>query len=120
MSKWEDLNWYQKAAFWCAIGVIGWFSPEIVLLFQFGGIEVVFAFVAYYCLPILRQIHSFVAKIKEVSSIAYATYQTSASAKPKVFFVQATFCTAAFVLTGSVAFACLFLMPSMVFNGVLT
>ncbi|GAB5394512.1 MAG: hypothetical protein Altm1KO_40300 [Alteromonas macleodii] len=120
MIKWEDLNWYQKAAFWCVIGIVGWFAPEIALLFHFGGVEVVFAFVAYYYFPILRQIQAYIVKAKEAAALAYLTYHTSASAKPKVFFVQAAFCSLAFVLTGSVAFAGMFFMPSMVLNGVLT
>ncbi|TPV60042.1 hypothetical protein FJ444_07800 [Aestuariibacter sp. GS-14] len=120
MIKWEDLNVYQKAAFWLAVGVVGWFSPEIALLFHFGGIEVVFAFIAIYSIPILKQIQCYLQKVKDGVNLAYCTYQASASAKPKVFFVQALFCTAAFVLTGSVALSALYFMPGLVLNGVLT
>ena len=120
MIKWEDLNWYQKAAFWLVIGIVGWFSPEIALLFHFGGVEVVFAFLAAYMIPIIRQIQAFIAKVKEAVALTYFPYQTSASAKPKVFFVQAVFCTTAFALTGSLAFSAFFFMPGLALNGVLT
>jgi len=120
MIKWEDLNWYQKAAFWLVIGVVGWFSPEIALLFHFGGVEVVFAFLAAYTIPIIRQIQTYIAKAKEAAALAYFAYQTSASAKPKVFFVQAAFCIVAFALTSSVAFSAFFFMPGLALNGVLT
>lgn len=120
MIKWEDLKWYQKASFWIFIGVIGWFSPEIALLFHFGGVEVVFAFLVFYSNPIIRQFQGWYRKLKESVALAYLTYQTSASTRPKVFVVQATFCTLAFVATGSLAFSTFFLMPSMVFNGVLS
>ena len=64
MIKWEDLNVYQKTAFWLFIGIVGWFSPEIALLFQFGGIEVVFAFLAVYTIPIIRQVCTVFDKAK--------------------------------------------------------
>ena len=120
MLEWEELTWYQKAAFWFVIGIIGWFAPEIALLFHFGGIEVVFAFLAYYFIPIFRQVQTYIFKIKEAVALTYFAYQNSASAKPKAFFFQATFCSLAFVLTGSIAFSAFFLMPSLVLNGVLT
>lgn len=119
MIKWEDLNRYQKAAFWLVIGIVGWFSPEIALLFHFGGIEVVFAFLAAYLLPVIRQLQVYLAKVKAFFALANYAYQTSASAKPKVFFVQAVFCTAAFTLSGSLAFSAFFLMPGLALNGVL-
>lgn len=123
MMKWEDLNVYQKTAFWLFIGLVGWFSPEIALLFQFGGIEVVFAFLAVYTIPIIRQVCTFFAKAKyktkQVMRLAYCTYESSASAKPSVFFVQATFCALAFFITGYIAFAAFFLMPSLLLNGML-
>ncbi|MBT0587181.1 hypothetical protein [Alteromonas oceanisediminis] len=113
--KWNDLRGYQKAAFWNAIVFATLFAPEITLLLHFGGIEVVFAFIAYYFSPLFSQIQVFLTKIQ----IAAASYQNSASAKPKVFFVQAAFCSLAFVTTGSIAFAGVFFMPSLAFNGVL-
>lgn len=119
MIKWQDLTWYQKAAFWLVIGILGWFSPEIALLFHFGGVEVVFAFLAAYTLPIIRHIQAYTAKAKEAAALAYIAYQTSASARPKVFMLQAAFCTAAFAVSGSVAISALFFMPGLALNGVI-
>lgn len=119
MIKWEQLTWYQKAAFWCVIGVVGWFAPEIALLFHFGGIEVVFAFIAVYAVPILRQLRSIYAKCAEVMTLAVVTYKESAAAQPRVFLLQASFCLTAFAVTGSVAFSAFFFMPALAFNGVL-
>ncbi len=119
MLKWEDLSWQQKAAFWVAIGIVGWFSSEIALLFHFGGIEVVFAFIALYSLPILRQIQAHYYKFRQALTLAIVTYQSSASAKPRVYFTQAVFCSAAFALTGSVALPAIFFMPGMLMSNVL-
>ncbi|MBD3586422.1 hypothetical protein HHX48_11790 [Salinimonas sp. HHU 13199] len=120
MIKWEDLSWQQKAAFWIVIGVVGWFSPEIALLFHFGGIEVVFAFLAFYLIPILRQIQTYYFKFRQALTLAIVTYQSSAAAKPRVYFTQAVFCSVAFMLTGSVVLSAAFLMPGMLVNGFLT
>ena len=119
MIQWEDLKWYQKAAFWFVIGIVGWFAPEIALLFHFGGIEVVFAFVVMYYTPIKRQIQNYWRQFKQGLSLAVVTLQQSASAKPSVYFLGATFCCVAFALTSSLAFASIFFMPGLVFNVVL-
>lgn len=119
MIKWEALTVYQKAAFWIAIGIVGWFSPEIALLFHFGGIEVVFAFIAIYSMPIIRLLQSYLSKAREIARLVYCTCQSSASAQQKVFFVQSAFCTAAFMLTGSIAFSAMYFMPGLVLNGFL-
>lgn len=120
MLKWEDLTTYQKAAFWIAIGIIGWLAPEIALLLHFGGIEVVFAFLACYCTPIIRQLQAYYGELKHVLALAYVTLQTSALATPRVFWVQAAFCLTAISLTGSIAFSASFFMPGMMFNSLLT
>lgn len=117
--KWEDLNGYQKAAFWTFIGIAGWFAPEIALLFHFGGIEVTFAVLAMYFMPVLRKIHAHYLMLKEQMALAYLSFQTSASAKPKVFLIQASFCTLAFICTGSFVFSAIFFMPGLIFNGLL-
>lgn len=119
MIKWHELNKYQKAAFWCLIAIVGWFSPEIALLFHFGGIEVVFAFLAMYSLPIIRVVRSYFLKIKENLLLAYVSFQKSASGKPNVFLMQTAFCCLAVALTGSFSFAIVFLMPGMMLNNML-
>ncbi|MGQ8366199.1 hypothetical protein [Glaciecola sp. 1036] len=119
MIKWEDLKWYQKAGFICVICVVAWFAPEITLLLQFGGIEVVFAFAVMYFSPILAQVKQFHQKLKSSIDLAIVTFQTSASARPKVFCLQAGFCCMAFLLTSSVTFSAVFFMPGLLFNGVL-
>ncbi|MBO1255383.1 hypothetical protein J3L16_06760 [Alteromonas sp. 5E99-2] len=119
MIQWEDLKWYQKAAFWFVIGIVGWFAPEIALLFHFSGIEVVFAFVAMYYTPILRQIQNLYRQFKESLSLAVITFQSSACAKPKVYFLGVSFCCVAFAFTSSIAFSAIFFMPGLVLNGVL-
>ncbi|HCV05217.1 MAG TPA: hypothetical protein DG048_21510 [Pseudoalteromonas sp.] len=120
MIEWQCLNWYQKAAFWLFIGIAGWFLPEIALLFHFGGVEVVFACLAAYTTSIVGQIKVYISEFKKTLSLAYFFYQTSPSTKPKVFFVQAVFCSTAFVLTGSLAFSAFFFALGFVLNGFLT
>ncbi|WP_288346164.1 hypothetical protein [uncultured Pseudoalteromonas sp.] len=119
MIKWHELNKYQKAAFWCLIAIVGWFSPEIALLFHFGGIEVVFAFLAMYSLPIIRVVRSYLQKIREKLLLAYVSFQKSASGKTNVFLMQTVFCCIAVALTGSFSFAMVFLMPGMMLNNML-
>lgn len=119
MTHWQDLKWYHKALFWSFVGLVGWFAPEIALAFHFGGIEVVFAIVVMYYTPILRQIQSLCTELKKSLSFAAITLQHSATAKPKVYFLGASFCCVAFFLTSSVAFSAIFFLPGFVLNGIL-
>ena len=119
MKIWEDLTFVQKAIVGTSILCVAVLAPEIALLVQFGGIEVAFAFLALYLAPALRQINLSYKKVKYIVSLVLISYQTSASAKPKVFFVQAAFCCIGFAVTGSLAFSVFFFMPSIVLNGVL-
>ena len=119
MKNWEDLTLLQKALCGLAIVCVAAFAPEIAILAQFGGIEVAFAFLAMYLMPLVRHVQNIYNKLNQKIQLAIVAIQTSASAKPKVFFVQATFCCVAFGLSGSVAFAGFFFMPSLVMNGTL-
>ncbi|MBC3764767.1 hypothetical protein [Neptunicella marina] len=120
MIKWQDLNRYQKAAFWLFIGIAGWFAPEIALAFQFGGVEVVFAIMTVYLVPVLKHLQHWFQSVKTTTEIACIAMINSASTQPRVFAVQASFCCAALLLTGSTTFAVSFFMPGMLFNGLLT
>jgi hypothetical protein len=68
----------------------------------------------------LLQIKARKAQFSQALLLAYVSLQTSAVAKPKIYFLQAGFFTLAFVLTSSIAFSSVFFMPGLVFNGVLT
>ncbi|MEG3768884.1 hypothetical protein [Alteromonas sp. 14N.309.X.WAT.G.H12] len=118
MKNWEDLTLLQKAIFGVAIVGVALLAPEIAMLVQFGGIEIAFAFLAMYLMPMIRHINNAYSKLNESIKIAVISIQNSASAKPKVFAVQAMFCCTAFLFTGSVAFATIFFMPGLVLNGV--
>lgn len=120
MITWKDLNGYQKAAFWVFIGIAGWFSPEIALLFHFGGVDIVFAFLAAFMIPIISHIRAYIAKLKETLALVCFAYQKSASAKPDVFWLQAVFCAAAFALTGCVALSAFYFIPGLALNTFLT
>jgi hypothetical protein len=81
--------------------------------------DIVFAFLVVDLLPIIRQFGRVYRKLKNNVKLAFVVSLVSASAKPNVFLVQAVFCAATFALTGSVAFAGMYFMPSLLVNGVL-
>lgn len=120
MKQWEDLSRLQKLAFGCVIVIIAMFAPEIALLAHFGGIEVAFAFLAFYYTPFIRLFKTYYTKLHNALVRAIYVYKNSASARPGVFFVQASFSAVAFLFTGSLALSTCFFMPSMMLNGVLT
>lgn len=119
MKNWEDLTFIQKALIGISILAIAAFAPEIALLLQFGGIEVVFAFLFLAFQPLIAWLRRFHTQIKDITNLAIISLRHSKSARPRVFAVQATFCCLAFALTGSSIFAFSFFMPGMLLNGVM-
>ena len=117
--RWEQLSWYQKAAVWCFVGVVGWFAPEIALLVHFGGIEAAFAFLFVFFTPAYVWLKNFIADFKKHLAILTSSIKRSACARPSVFALQAGFCCGAFFVTSSAVFAVSFFMPAILLNGVL-
>jgi hypothetical protein len=119
MKNWEDLTLIQKVLIGTAIIAVSVLSPEIAMLVQFGGIEVAFAFLLFALKPLMLWWLHWHCKLKNILALAVISLRHSASAKPNIFALQASFCCVAFVITGSSVLALSFFMPSMLFNGIL-
>lgn len=117
--KWNELTWQQKTVVWVLIAIAGCFAPEIALLVHFGGMEAAFAFLFVFFTPALLWLKHHYQKLRDSLALAVVSWQTSASAKPRTFLVQASFCCIAFAMTGSGVFALSFFMPGMLFNSML-
>jgi hypothetical protein len=119
MKSWDKLTNIQRAFVGIAFVVAAALLPEIAFLVQFGGIELAFTLVLATFSPFLTWLSAKYCAFKDMVTIAYIAYRQSASAKPAVFAVQASFCFAAILFTGSTVFALSFFMPSLLLNGVL-
>jgi hypothetical protein len=119
MKSWDELTNIQRALVGIAFIVAAALLPEIAFLVQFGGIELAFALVLATFTPFLTWLSAKYCAFKEMVTIAHIAYRHSASAKPAVFAVQASFCVAAILFTGSTVFALSFFMPSLLLNGAL-
>ena len=119
MKNWEDLSLFQKLIIGVIIIDVAMLAPEIALLLQFGGIEVAFAFLLFSLKPILALAQNYYSKIENVVSLAIFSWRYSASARPSVFALQASFCVVALAISGSTLFAASFFMPALLFNGAL-
>lgn len=114
--NWEDLTFLQKAIVGIVLMVLALLAPEFAMLVQFGGIEVAFAFLLLYLKPTFLWLQMKYNKVENKLFTAYLFFTQSASTKPSVYITQATFCCAALVLTGSLAFSFSFFMPALIFN----
>jgi hypothetical protein len=119
MKSWDELTNIQRAFVGIAFVIAAALLPEIAFLINMGGIELAFAFILATFTPFLTWLSVKYCAFKDVVTITYIAYRQSASAKPAVFAVQASFCFAAILFTGSSFFAFSFFMPSLLFNGVL-
>ncbi len=95
------------------------FAPEFIFMADIGGIELVFSFLVLYYKPIISKLQSVVERVKfEVNICSYALKNSSA-VNPKVYFTQAVFYSCAFIVSGSIIYSSVFLLPAMLLNGVL-
>ena len=116
---WQNLSSIQKFLFVAIMCVIVPFAPEFILMADIGGIELVFSFLVLYYKPIIMKVQSAIERVKfEISICSYALKNSSA-VKPKVYITQAVFYSCAFIVSGSIIYSSVFLLPAMVFNGVL-
>ena len=119
MKLWSDLSLVQKMGVGVAILLAAVVLPEIAILIQFGGMEIAFGLILVGLTPAINGLKLQYRKARNALWLAAFSLQQSASAKPPVFAVQATFCVAALCFTGSLMFALSFFMPAMLFNGAL-
>lgn len=119
MKNWEDLSIIQKLIIGVAIIAVAVIAPEIAMLLQFGGIEVAFAFLVFSLKPVLHFVQNSYSKLENIAALVVISWRHSASARPAVFALQASFCFLALAFTGSSFFAVSFFMPGLLLNGAL-
>jgi len=119
MKSWNELTNLQRAVVGIAMVVAAAFLPEIAFLVQLGGMEVAVALVFASLAPLASWVSAKYKKLRECIYTSIVAIRLSASAKPSVFCVQASFCAAALLFTSSGILAFCFFMPSMLLNGVL-
>jgi len=119
MKLWNDLSLLQRVVVGVAILLAAIVLPEIAFLVQFGGMEIAFGLILVGLTPAINGLKFQYKRVRHALWLAVLSLQQSASAKPPVFVVQATFCVAALWFTGSLMFGLSFFMPAMLFNGAL-
>ncbi|WP_032095402.1 MULTISPECIES: hypothetical protein [unclassified Alteromonas] len=119
MKSWNELTNLQRAIIGISMVVAAALLPEIAFLVQLGGVEVAFALVFASLAPLISWVAIKYKAIKECLQTSVIAFKLSASAKPSVFFVQASFCAIALLFTSSGLWAFYFFMPGMLLNGVL-
>lgn len=115
MKSWKDLTKGQQALIALAMVITALFLPEITYLLSIGGFDLTFMLMLASLTPTLIWLASRYRAIFAKIMLTGMIFQFSASAKPSVYFTQATFCCIALALTGSAAFAFSFFMPGMLF-----
>ncbi|WP_448550173.1 hypothetical protein [Thalassotalea fusca] len=116
---WQNLKTIQKILFVVAISIAVPFAPELIVLADLGGIELVLSFLVLYYKPLLLRLDAVYRKVKAEFYIGISGIKYSAMSQPKVFTIQAAFSCIALMFTGSFIYAAVFFMPAMLFNGVL-
>ena len=91
MKSWNELTNIQRAFVGIAFIFAAALLPEIAFLVNLGGIELAFALILATFTPFLTWLGAKYRGFTDVVTIIYIAYRQSASAKPRVFAVQAFF-----------------------------
>lgn len=117
MKSWNELTHIERAVISILLVIAASLLPEIAILVNLGGAELAFALILSCLTPFttwaLRQLQA----VKNILFMAHLAFCQSASVKPSVFGLQASFCIVAFAIMGSGVIAIGFFMPAMLFNG---
>jgi hypothetical protein len=119
MKIWYELTKPQKIVLGIVFLMLVPLMPELAIVVDFGGLEMIVAFTLLNAQPFLMWLKSRYDMVKEWGAIARSAMSKSALAKPRVFVVSGVFCSVAMVLTGSVVLSLAFILPSVVGNGLL-
>jgi len=116
---WKNLSTIQKGIFIAIMCLVVPFAPEFILMSEIGGIELVFSFLVLYYKPVILKVQSFIEQVKIELSICAIAFKKSSAVQPKVYFTQALFYSCALVISGSILYSSVFLLPAFLLNGML-
>ena len=118
MDNWKELSLIKKIFVGAAILVLVSFAPELMILVDVGGIELAFGYLLVYYKPLIEWLRSKYQAIIEDLKIAREIFFSSALARPKVFTVNAIYCTVFMLMTGSVFLSFGFFLPALFVSGI--
>ena len=119
MRNWEELSFTNKLIVGLLIIIAASFAPELMLLVDFGGIELAFTFLLLYCKPLITWLTAKYSVMTYHANIARVAFINSTFFQPRIFVAQAVFCCLVVLITGSVIFSTGFLLPGLLVNGLL-
>ncbi|TLU61193.1 hypothetical protein FE810_15300 [Thalassotalea litorea] len=115
--EWQSLTKTQKFLITLALMAVLPFAPELLLIADIAGIEILFSCVVIYYRPLILKVCALYDYAKESADIILACVRKSAIKRPSVYFPQACFCSLTLVFLGAGSFALVFLMPGFLLPG---
>ncbi len=119
MRNWKDLSLIQKVVIGLLIAVSAFAAPEMMMLLDFGGMELAFGFLLVYCKPFIVWAQPKINWVSSQINITKVGFLNSALLQPKVFTTHAVFCSVAMILTGSLVLSVGLFLPALLANGLL-
>ncbi|TKB43662.1 hypothetical protein [Thalassotalea mangrovi] len=114
---WQSLTKAQKFLVIIALLAVLPFAPELMLIADIAGIEVLLSCLLIYYRPLLFKLRGLIDQSKQTLDVILHCFRQSAVIHPGIYVTQATFYTLAVVLFGTGTFALLFLIPGFLLPG---
>ncbi|WP_394176702.1 hypothetical protein [Thalassotalea litorea] len=115
--EWQSLTKTQKFLITLALIAVLPFAPELLLIADIAGIEVLLSCLVIYYRPLLLKLQTALDEGKKMLGIVQHCVGNSSMNRPGVYFTQTSFYTLAVFLFGTGSFALIFLMPGLLISG---
>jgi hypothetical protein len=119
MKSWHTLSKKQTFVAVLILMFIIPFAPEMAMILDWGGIEMLVTCLFLYFKPLLDWLGEQLTQLRYRLYIAKQAIAQSALLKPKTFAVHAVACSCVMALTGSLLLSAVFLFPMMAGQDVL-
>ena len=114
---WKSLGVIPKVMFILVITAIIPFAPELMLIVDFGGMELVFGFLMIYYQPIILRIKRVIASIEQTFVLLSIAVKNSLIVQPKVYLTHSIMSVCVLFFTGSLMYSVALFMPVLMMNG---
>ncbi len=116
MKKWQDLGIISRILLGILFLAAAMIMPELMLIIDVGGLEMVFGFFVLYIKAIVTWFNYKLDQIKSVLNVVTDIVMNSSVANPKTLSVHAVYCVLVFLGSGSLLFSMSFFFQGILIN----
>jgi len=118
MSDWKNYSLIKKLLIGIAITLIALVSPELMIIMDFGGIELALSFLLLYFKPFIVWLEKQIQSITNILRLIKLTFERSSLIQQNVFLAHFTTSLLIMILSSSILISMSTILPALYLGGV--